>query len=126
MTFFFDNNLSPKLAHGFREFGEDVVHLIDVFPPTAQDTDWLPVIGEKGWILVTRDKKIRRRPAELAAYRLNGIGGFVLTGKNIEGWRIVRQLVNRWLKMKELAESTRKPFLYRIPPSGSKIEPVPL
>jgi uncharacterized protein with PIN domain len=126
MTFFFDNNLSHKIVKGLREFGEDVVHLADEFPRDTTDEEWLPIVGERGWILITRDKKIRRRPAEIDAYRRNGIGGFVLTGKSLEGWKIIRQLVNRWEKIKELARSTRKPFLFRIPPRGSKIERLPL
>jgi hypothetical protein len=126
MKFFFDNNLSIRIVRGFREFGQDVIHLSEEFAPDTQDTEWLPVIGERGWILITRDKRIRWRPAELGAYRRYTIGGFVMSGKSLEGWAIVQQLVRRWLRMIELAESTKKPFLYRIPPRGVKIEPVPL
>ena len=57
MRFFFDNNLSAKLAHGMREFGEDVVHLTDHFPQDAVDSEWLPFVGENQLILVTRDEK---------------------------------------------------------------------
>lgn len=35
MRFFFDNNLSPGLARGMKGFGEDVVHLTEVFPGDA-------------------------------------------------------------------------------------------
>jgi len=33
MRFFFDNNLSPRLARGMSEFGEDVTHLRDHYDP---------------------------------------------------------------------------------------------
>ena len=67
MTFFLDNNLSPILAGGLRGFGEDVHHLREVFPPDAPDEAWLPEIRERGWYLVTHDKRIPRKPAELQA-----------------------------------------------------------
>lgn len=33
----------------------------------------MPIIGGRGMIVVTRDRRIRSRPAELAAYREHGI-----------------------------------------------------
>ncbi len=126
MKFFFDNNLGTNLANGFRAFGEDVVHLVDEFHQNADDTQWLPIIGQRGWVLVTKDRRIRYRPAEIAAYRSNRIGGFVLSGKNVNGWAIIQQLVRNWPRMKELVEKTRAPFLYRVPPRGKKIEQIPI
>lgn len=31
------------------------------------DTAWIPVVAAEGWAIVSRDRKIQRRPAELAA-----------------------------------------------------------
>ncbi|OFW29183.1 MAG: hypothetical protein A3H97_07170 [Acidobacteria bacterium RIFCSPLOWO2_02_FULL_65_29] len=59
MTFFVDNNLSPKLVRGMAAFGEDVTHLQDRYPADAKDTDWLPRIGRDEWI-------IRPSPGSLA------------------------------------------------------------
>ena len=41
MRFFVDNNLSPQLAKGLKAFGEDVVHLQEIFPENAEDPEWL-------------------------------------------------------------------------------------
>lgn len=46
MKYFFDNNLSPHLAHAIRELCRveetvaRVIHLRDRFPPDAKDHDW--------------------------------------------------------------------------------------
>ncbi len=37
-------------------------------PRGAKDTDWLPVVGERGFIVLSRDRHIRSRPAELRLY----------------------------------------------------------
>jgi predicted nuclease of predicted toxin-antitoxin system len=124
MKFFFDNNIGQNVVKGFNEFGEDVLHLAQEFEINAKDEDWLPIVGNKGWILVTQDRRIRYNPAELKAYRVNSVGAFVLTGKQLNRCRIIQQLVRNWPKMKELANTTRRPFLFRIPPAGSKIKPV--
>lgn len=83
MTFFFDNNLSFRLAEGLRGFGEGVRHLRDEFDPATPDTVWLPEIGRRGWYLITRDKRIARKPAEVRALKGAGIGGFVFVQQRI-------------------------------------------
>lgn len=50
-------------------------------PRGALDDVWLPVIGAKRLVVITRDKKIRYRPAEKLAWVEHGVRGFVLTGK---------------------------------------------
>ena len=35
MKFFVDNNLSPQLAKGMKAFGEDVIHITELFPDHA-------------------------------------------------------------------------------------------
>jgi predicted nuclease of predicted toxin-antitoxin system len=38
MKFFVDNNLSPQLAKGMKAFGEDVIHITEIFPHNTDDT----------------------------------------------------------------------------------------
>ncbi len=42
-------------------------------PLGSLDLEWMPIVGELGLIVITRDRRIRTRPAELAAYREHGI-----------------------------------------------------
>lgn len=42
-------------------------------PLGALDLEWMPVVGRMGLIVLTRDRRIRSRPAELAAYLEHGI-----------------------------------------------------
>lgn len=119
MTFFFDNDLSSRIVQGLRAFGEDVKHLQEEFPPDTSDAVWLREIGRRGWFLVTRDKKIARKPAELLALKQAGVGAFVLTQKkdpSLWGW--VETVVRRWVEIKRWAQDHDPPFVVGIPERG--------
>ncbi|MDF1554429.1 MAG: DUF5615 family PIN-like protein [Deferrisomatales bacterium] len=126
MRFFFDNNLSVDLVRGMRAFGEKVDHLQDHFPEDAPDVEWLEYIGTNEFFLVTRDHNIRKNPAEKAALREFGVGVFFLGGKSRNRCELIQQLVRNWPRIKEHSSKTRKPFAFRIPPTGTKFEPIPL
>lgn len=50
-----------------REAGA-IVHLHDdYFAQDAEDQEWLSEVGKKGWVVLTKDKWIRRRAIEREA-----------------------------------------------------------
>lgn len=68
--FFFDRSLGKISARRLREAGH-VVHLIaEYYPDDAQriaDEDWISEGCRRGWVLLTKDRRIRYRAQELAA-----------------------------------------------------------
>ena len=110
MKFFFDNNLSMNLTQGMKSFGEDVVHLKEIFPEETDDTEWLKYIGEKKLILITRDLRVRQNPVERNALLKYKVGAFFLGGKNLDRCKIIRQVVKNWPRIKEYASKTKPPF----------------
>jgi PIN like domain len=126
VRFFVDNNLSQKLAQGMRAFGEDVDHLQDHFPDDIADTSWLEYIGNSGFFLITRDNRIRRNPAELAALKRFGVGAFFLGGKHRNRCELIQQLVRNWPLIKDYAAKKAVPFAVRVRPTGSKLDEIPL
>ena len=126
MTFLIDENLGLQLAAGMKGFGEAVKYLTDVLPAGIDDTEILAHIGDKGWFLITRDKKILSRPAELAALRNYKVGAFFMGGKNRSRCEIIQQLVRNWPEMKRQAGKTRRPFAFHVPPNGTKFKPIAL
>ena len=120
MNFFFDNNLSQHLAKAMDILEQEgrVIHLQDEFQPDAKDEDWLEFVGKNRMILITRDKKIKRRAAELRALKNYKVGAFILGGQNPGIWQIVKQIINNWLRIKDLASKTRVPFIFKVPLRG--------
>jgi hypothetical protein len=76
VNFFFDNNLSPKIAKGLGGFlspDHKVTHLKDRFPPTTDDIDWMAQLAnETDLIIVTADVRIGKNPQEVEAWRQAG------------------------------------------------------
>ena len=54
----------------------------DHFVVDEGDTVWLSACGERGWVVVTKDLSIRRRPAELRALDMAGVHAIFLHGRN--------------------------------------------
>lgn len=120
MTFFLDNNLSPILAEGLRAFGEDVRHLREVFPPETPDEVWLPEIGQRGWYLVTHDKRIPRKTLEMQALLQAKVGAFVFTHRRkLTRWEWVELVVRRWAEIASWAHRLERPFVVGIPERGA-------
>jgi len=126
MKFFFDNNLSVHLVKGLKGFGENVMHLQDKFEEDEADEGWLTDIGQKGLFLITRDDRVRFRPAELEALKRHRVGAFFLGGKNLTRCQLIQQIVRNWPAIKEYARKTTRPFAFRVRPSGGKLVKIPL
>ncbi len=126
MKFFFDNNLSEHLAKGLSEFGEDVMHLKDQFEENEEDVVWLEYLGKNRITLITKDERIRKNPLELQSLVKHKVGVFFLGGKKQGRCKIIQQVVRNWPRIKELAIKTRPPFAFRVPPSGTKFDRIPL
>jgi uncharacterized protein with PIN domain len=72
LEFFFDRSLGRISAHRLREAGWGIHLIADYYTDDAQsveDEDWIAEGCRRGWILLTKDKRIRYRRAELEALR---------------------------------------------------------
>lgn len=68
--FFFDRSLGKISAHRLREQGHVVHRIAEHYPNDAQqiaDEDWISEGCRLGWVLLTKDRRIRYRAQELAA-----------------------------------------------------------
>lgn len=90
----------------------------------VDDNEWIPVVAEEGWAIISRDTKIERRPAEVAAVRDNGAKLFAIaSGEKLDTWRQLEILMCNWRAIDRLAE-TPGPFIYRV--TRTKMSRVPL
>ena len=54
-------------------------------PAGASDSEWLPIVGADGLVVLTRDKRIRRRPIERQALLDHGVRAcFLTSGGNLD------------------------------------------
>jgi len=57
----------------------------DHFSQGTQDAEWLPVVGRRGWIVLTKDTRIRYRPNEKQALLAAGVRAFAFTSGSLSG-----------------------------------------
>lgn len=85
-----------------------------VTSPRAPDREWLPVVGRLGWAVITRDRRIERRPAEKAAVLDHRVKLFAITStEQLDKWRQLEIVMSRWRDIEALAERPG-PFIYRV------------
>lgn len=100
MRFFFDANLSARLAKALDIFAQPdhaIVHLKDRFPVDVADENWMAdLASEPDWIIVSGDVRIRKNPHEVQAWRAAGHATFFLR----EGWTSYNLWVHAWKLMK--------------------------
>lgn len=112
VTFFLDENMPRRLAEALREqLGENATHLYDHFGRAGVlDPEVLRFVGERQWVLVTRDRKIMRRPHERCVIQEMGIGAFFLKDSLHDLCSITRAVIHNWPEMKRHARTRQRPF----------------
>ena len=93
----------------------------DTFGTGTQDVEWLPKVGARRWVLITKDKQIRRREIELRALRQAGVRAFVLTAGGLTGRDQARVLQSALPAMIRLLRRRATAFVARIT-AGSRVE----
>jgi hypothetical protein len=107
------------VADALRHAGAEVEVHDDHFPPNARDDVWLPPVGERGWIVLTRDKRIRYRSQERAALIQARGRAFVLSGGSLSGPAMAAVLVNALPVMRQFVERYQAPFIAGVTQAGS-------
>ena len=120
LTFFLDYQIGRYVvAEALRAAGATVQVHIDHFDQAALDVEWIPEIGSRDWVLITKDAHIRRNPRERAAYLEAGLRGFVVTGKDMAGKHLAALLVRSLSGMVRRAAGRRGPLLFKISRGGT-------
>jgi len=88
------------------------------FRQDMPDDEWLAHCGERGWIAFSHDRKFHSEAVETAAVKQHGVGCFYLPCAQEPVWEKARCLVRSFERIKALAETTPKPFIYNVRQSG--------
>ncbi len=103
---------------------DDVVHpghfSLPTVPTGTLDTVWMPIVAAMGLVVISRDKRIRTKPAELAAFRSAGLRTFWIAGKkDLSNWENLKLIVKHWDRMEEIVrDGGPGPWFQAIQDSG--------
>lgn len=89
----------------------------DHFPPDVEDTKLLQKIGKRRWILITADKKQRRRHLERQMISRYKVREFVFSAAELGD--VGELLVKARVQMRNLCKRNEGPFVATITTSGN-------
>lgn len=117
---FLDRSLGKKkIASALRQAGIEVHVHDDYFSPDARDEEWLKETGRRGWVVFTKDHRIRYRSPELAAIIRTNVRAFVLTGGNLQGDEMGRIFVKALPAIRRFLSKNSPPFVATVTRGGS-------
>jgi PIN domain-containing protein len=110
LEFLVDRGLGRYAVPGAIRARGYVVHtLSSVYGAREQDLDdaeWLRDAGTAGWVVLTKDQRIRRRPLEIAAVAVSGVRAFVLAKGQLRATDQAAYFLNN---MSQIVEACRRP-----------------
>ena len=128
-----DHNLSPHIASAIDALvdprGHKVVALRKKFPQNTDDEVWIRALGQEGgWVVISGDVRIAKKPAERNAWRQSGLIGFFLA----PGWRKFDPLIQTarllmwWETLVAQAQLVEGGAIFQLPINpGSKLKQLP-
>ena len=87
------------------------------------DAEWISIAAGKGWIVITRDRHMISRPAELAAIKANSARHVRIDASHhsLTKWEQLEVVVSQWRRIEQLT-SVPGPWIYVVTRSGVRQE----
>jgi len=128
LTFYFDRNFGKRFPRALFSLRAPVGiewHNNQRFTESMPDDQWLAIVGDRGWIVFSHDRKFHTESTETAAVIQHQVGCFYLPAANGSSWEKASALFKSFSKIRQLAETTPRPFIFDVKPTG-KIVAVPI
>ena len=95
IIFFIDRCLGKLVVSTLRNASISVEAHDDHFAKNALDVEWLPEVGKRGWVIITKDARIGRNQTERLAVTNANAKMFTLASQNLVG----REMANIFLQL---------------------------
>jgi hypothetical protein len=90
----------------------------DHFPTKTEDTQWVPDVGRRGWIILSKDRHLRSNPLEQMALLKSNTHAFLLTAADLTGPEMANAFVAALPDMVRMIEKFPPPFVATVTPAG--------
>ncbi len=118
-VFFIDRCLGgSKMPNALRQAGFIVEIHDDHFPMDEKDENWIPEAAKRNWIILTKDKRIRRRSLEVDALSTPGAATFVLTGKDMNSEQMAEAFICAKPRIMSILRNDDRPLVATVSRTG--------
>jgi predicted nuclease of predicted toxin-antitoxin system len=119
LRLFLDRSLGRHaVADRLRAAGVEVEIHDDHFTQSELDHVWLAEVGRRGWVVLTKDQRIRYRQNEMAAAQEANVRMFVLTAGQVTGEEVGSAFVKALPAIFRLVKRQQPPFVARVTADG--------
>lgn len=120
-TFYVDRCLGKAVARALREAGAIVELHDDYFAQDALDETWIADVARRGWVILTKDKNIRRPRGERESVLTADARIFTLSSGKMRGADMAKLFVRHLADMEQVAMALVPPFVAVVGQDGIQI-----
>lgn len=113
-TYFIDRALGKSVGQALKDLGVNIEFHSEHFAPNAPDTEWLPIVSQRGWIVLTKDDRIGRNILEVKQIASSQAQVFILVSGSLSGQQTVKIFVNAIDKIEKITQGNQAPFIAKI------------
>ncbi|MBE9142593.1 PIN-like domain-containing protein [Planktothrix mougeotii] len=113
-TYFIDRALGKSLGDALQSLGVKIEFHHDHFPPDSPDTEWLPIVSQQGWVVLTKDDNISRNILEVEQIAHSQARVFILVSGNLSRQDVINIFVNAIDKIEKITQGNQAPFIAKI------------
>jgi hypothetical protein len=113
-TYYIDASVPKAVREAIASVRNDVLYAGGEDAPAENTLDdvWLPQAGAANWVVIHRDKWIKKRPGERQALLDNGVRTFCMTSAgNYTRWETLRLLADKWPGIEKTATKDAGPYI---------------
>lgn len=107
-----------ELVDALQQRGRLVHTQRQVFPDGTPDRIWIPDVAQRGWIIVTRDRRLQDRHLEWMAFRRAKARVVWFKGDRAAGSDIVDGFLAALPQLDQLMSDLQPPYIIKVTPSG--------
>jgi predicted nuclease of predicted toxin-antitoxin system len=108
---FVDRALGRRIAAPLIETGARVYLHDDLFDQGVEDRIWLTEVGKRGWIVLTKDQRIRYRAIEREALLNAGVKAFIFMSGNVRFSDMAQIIAKALPSIEKFVRNHKAPFI---------------
>jgi hypothetical protein len=118
-TFFIDRSIGGRIVAGALQAQGELVEAHDAhFDKKAPDVEWLATVGSRGWVVISKDDRIRLNELERQALIAADVAAFILGRSDLTGPQMAKIVVTALSAMKRALRRFPPPLIARISARG--------